>query len=231
MTQQFSAPAFAPADEALDNIIRRALAEDLGDGDVTTLNTIPFDAAYTGDFLVKAPGVIAGLQVAARVFATLDPAVQFQAFAPDGDRVSQGDIVAVVTGPVPRSCPASGWRSTCCSACRESPRPRGATWTLSPAPGAVSWTRARPSPACGCWTSGRSGWAAGKPPHRAVRHGADQGQPHRGGRLHHRGRAPGARQRSAAAAHRGRSEEPGGIGRGAGAADRPHHAGQHEPRR
>ena len=55
---------------------RLALAEDLGDGDVTTLNTIPPDAAYTGDFLIKAPGVIAGLRVAARVFAALDPAVR-----------------------------------------------------------------------------------------------------------------------------------------------------------
>jgi nicotinate-nucleotide pyrophosphorylase (carboxylating) len=99
MTQQFSAPAFAPADEALDDIIRRALAEDLGDGDVTTLNTIPPDAAYTGDFLVKAPGIIAGLQVAARVFGDLDPSVQFQALAAEGDRVNGGDVIATVTGP------------------------------------------------------------------------------------------------------------------------------------
>ena len=73
--------ATSPAADQIDPIILAALAEDLGDGDVTTLNTIPPDAAYTGDFLVKAPGVIAGLQVAARVFAALDPAVQFQAFA------------------------------------------------------------------------------------------------------------------------------------------------------
>ena len=98
MTQQFSAPAFAHADEALDAIIRHALAEDLGDGDVTTLNTIPADAEYTGDFLVKAPGVIAGLRVAARVFAALDPGVEFHTFAADGDQVKHGDIVATVAG-------------------------------------------------------------------------------------------------------------------------------------
>ena len=57
----------SPAVDQIDPIILAALAEDLGDGDVTTLNTIPPDAAYTGDFLVKAPGVIAGLQVAQRV--------------------------------------------------------------------------------------------------------------------------------------------------------------------
>jgi nicotinate-nucleotide pyrophosphorylase (carboxylating) len=98
MTPQSQTQGFAPAAEALDDIIHRALSEDLGDGDVTTLNTIPPDATYTGDFLVKAPGVIAGLQVAARVFTALDPAVAFQASATDGDRVGQGEIVAVVTG-------------------------------------------------------------------------------------------------------------------------------------
>ena len=89
----------SPSDDQLDPIIRAALAEDLGDGDVTTLNTIPPDAVYTGEFLVKAPGVIAGLQVAARVFGTLDPAVRFQAFVPDGNRVGHGDIVATAIGP------------------------------------------------------------------------------------------------------------------------------------
>ena len=89
----------SPSVDQVDPIILAALAEDLGDGDVTTLNTIPPDETYTGDFLVKAPGVIAGLQVAARVFAALDPAVQFRALVPDGDRVDRGDIVAIVTGP------------------------------------------------------------------------------------------------------------------------------------
>ena len=98
MTQNFQAPFVPPSDDTLDAIVRLALAEDLGDGDVTTLNTIPPDAAYAGDFLVKAPGVIAGLQVAARVFVLLDPGVEFT-FAADGDRVDQGDIVGVVTGP------------------------------------------------------------------------------------------------------------------------------------
>lgn len=85
--------------EALDDLLDRALAEDLGDGDITTLSTIPADATFTGDFLVKATGIIAGLAVAQRVFARLDPAVIFRAQAVDGDRVKPGDIVAVVTGP------------------------------------------------------------------------------------------------------------------------------------
>ena len=89
----------SPSVDQIDPIILAALAEDLGDGDVTTLNTIPPDAAYAGDFLVKAPGVIAGLQVAQRVFVLLDPSVELHILAGDGDRVDRGDIVGVVTGP------------------------------------------------------------------------------------------------------------------------------------
>jgi nicotinate-nucleotide pyrophosphorylase (carboxylating) len=99
MAQGTATPPFSISDDRLDPIIRAALAEDLGDGDVTTLNTIPAGAAYTGDFLVKAPGIIAGHQVAARVFAALDPAVRYRSLAADGDRVVRGDIVATVTGP------------------------------------------------------------------------------------------------------------------------------------
>ena len=98
MSRSSDSMTTSPSVDQVDPIILAALAEDLGDGDVTTLNTIPPDATYTGDFLVKAPGVIAGLQVAARVFAALDPAVQFRALVPDGDRVDRGDIVAIVTG-------------------------------------------------------------------------------------------------------------------------------------
>ena len=91
--------AASPSVDQLDAIIRSALAEDVGDGDVTTLNTIPAEAAYIGDFLVKENGVLAGLQVATRVFAALDPAVTLRASVSDGDRVQRGEIVAAVTGP------------------------------------------------------------------------------------------------------------------------------------
>ena len=99
MRSSFQVMTTSPAVDQIDPIILAALAEDLGDGDVTTLNTIPPDAAYAGDFLVKAPGVIAGLQVAQRVFVLLDPSVELHILAGDGDRVDQGDIVGVVTGP------------------------------------------------------------------------------------------------------------------------------------
>jgi nicotinate-nucleotide pyrophosphorylase (carboxylating) len=99
MTQPAIAHSPAPADDYLDAVIRAALIEDLGDGDVTTLNTIPAEAAFTGDFLAKEAGVIAGLQVARRVFALLDPAVAFRPLVADGDRAKPGDIIAAVTGP------------------------------------------------------------------------------------------------------------------------------------
>lgn len=99
MTQINVAPTVQPLEDQLDATIRNALAEDLGDGDVTTLNTIPADARLTGDFLVKEPGVIAGLQVVQRVFALLDPAVEFRTLAADGDGTRRGDIIAVVAGP------------------------------------------------------------------------------------------------------------------------------------
>ncbi|MBN1401127.1 MAG: carboxylating nicotinate-nucleotide diphosphorylase [Anaerolineae bacterium] len=79
-------------------IIRHALAEDIGPGDVTSLATIPDDTYLEGEFLVKAPGVIAGLEVAAQVFAELDSAVVFRPLRDEGSRVDVGDIVARVTG-------------------------------------------------------------------------------------------------------------------------------------
>lgn len=80
-------------------IISRALAEDIGSGDITSEWTIPADLRLRGDLLVKQVGVIAGLEVAALVFATVDPAIQFTPLANDGDRVTRGTVVARVSGP------------------------------------------------------------------------------------------------------------------------------------
>lgn len=85
--------------EELDAIIERALAEDVGDGDVTTLCTIPEGAVTRGVFLVKAPGVVAGLEVAARVFTQVDARVGFRSHLADGQAVQPKTIVATVQGP------------------------------------------------------------------------------------------------------------------------------------
>jgi nicotinate-nucleotide pyrophosphorylase (carboxylating) len=83
----------------VERIIAAALAEDLGDGDVTTDNTIPESMILTGEFLVKAEGVVAGLSVVEQVFAQLDPRVVVAVRVEDGSRVKPGQVVADIRGP------------------------------------------------------------------------------------------------------------------------------------
>jgi nicotinate-nucleotide pyrophosphorylase (carboxylating) len=83
----------------LDDLIRNALAEDIGTGDITTLSCIPEDAVSTGVLLAKDEGVVCGLSVAARVFALLDPRVTLTPRVEDGAAVSKGDILADIQGP------------------------------------------------------------------------------------------------------------------------------------
>jgi len=80
-------------------IIRQALAEDVGSGDVTSAWTLPPDLRLRGIIRAKASGVLAGLDVARRVFAAVDRHVRFHELASDGQEISQGDLLAVVEGP------------------------------------------------------------------------------------------------------------------------------------
>ena len=79
-------------------IVRRALDEDLGDGDVTTECTVAPAARLRGEFLAKQAGVIAGLQVAELTFASLDQNSLFTAHAAEGSAVARGQVVATVEG-------------------------------------------------------------------------------------------------------------------------------------
>jgi nicotinate-nucleotide pyrophosphorylase (carboxylating) len=85
--------------ELVQNIIRNALAEDIGDGDVTTLNTIPEGSLVEGEFLAKEPGVVAGLAVVHEVFRQLDPRVEVIDLLADGDSVAAGQVIATIRGP------------------------------------------------------------------------------------------------------------------------------------
>jgi len=85
--------------EPIQAAVQRALDEDIGDGDVTTLSTIPADAMLDGRFIVKEAGIIAGLAVAQRVFEQVDSRVKLTPLVADGDPVSQGDIAATISGP------------------------------------------------------------------------------------------------------------------------------------
>ncbi len=84
--------------QQIDDIIASALAEDIGDGDVTSMHTITADARHEGRFLAKASGVVAGLVVAERVFRALQPDIEFESSAADGDRVERSEDLAWVRG-------------------------------------------------------------------------------------------------------------------------------------
>jgi len=79
-------------------IIDRALAEDIAWGDVTTQALIPADRRGTAEALIKQPGVLAGGQVFAQTFRTLDPSAQVDVRASDGARVQRGDVVVSIEG-------------------------------------------------------------------------------------------------------------------------------------
>ncbi len=90
---------FQPLDPALyREIVRRALAEDLGWGDVTTEAVVPSELRARGIILSKCSCVIAGLDVAAEAFSQLDPGCAFDRKFKDGDRIEPGDIVAELRG-------------------------------------------------------------------------------------------------------------------------------------
>lgn len=83
----------------VDEIIERALKEDIGTGDITTLSTIPAEATTKGFIYAKEEGVVAGLPVAKRVFQLLCADIEFTVQKKDGEKVSRGDILATVSGP------------------------------------------------------------------------------------------------------------------------------------
>jgi nicotinate-nucleotide pyrophosphorylase (carboxylating) len=81
-------------------LVKYALSEDVGTGDITTLNSIGTGVHARAAVVVKAPGVIAGLDVARLTFREADPTLAFKALARDGERVQPGAAVAQVTGEV-----------------------------------------------------------------------------------------------------------------------------------
>ena len=79
--------------------IRRALAEDIGSGDVTTDSIVPVDASLRGRIVAKQTGVVAGLTIAEAVFRELDEHITFNAQVTDGAKVENKTVVAEVVGP------------------------------------------------------------------------------------------------------------------------------------
>ena len=85
---------------SIQSTVQRALAEDLGPGDVTTDSLIPPDIRGLGTIVAKVPGVIAGLSVALEVFGQTNPSVETRVLMADGSEVAPGDVVAEVGGSV-----------------------------------------------------------------------------------------------------------------------------------
>lgn len=86
--------------ELEDKLIDLSFAEDIGDGDHTTLCCIPEDAMGKSHLLIKEDGILAGVEVAKRVFARFDETMKVEVLINDGTPVKKGDIAMIVTGKV-----------------------------------------------------------------------------------------------------------------------------------
>lgn len=81
-----------------DDILKLALREDIGTGDITTESTIAADATITGDFISRVDGVVCGTFVAARCFELVDPTIVFTPIKKEGEAVKAGESIATVSG-------------------------------------------------------------------------------------------------------------------------------------
>ncbi|MDD3269212.1 MAG: carboxylating nicotinate-nucleotide diphosphorylase [Syntrophomonadaceae bacterium] len=82
----------------LDELIKRALAEDIGHGDITTMSLVPEEQTGEGIFYAKGEGILAGTGICRQVFAFLDPQIEVQTFKNDGEAVVPGDKIMTVKG-------------------------------------------------------------------------------------------------------------------------------------
>ncbi|MEA3504756.1 MAG: carboxylating nicotinate-nucleotide diphosphorylase [Bacteroidota bacterium] len=82
----------------VDSVIDQALIEDLGDGDHTSLSTIPANTKGEAQLVAKESGVIAGIQIAEKVFKRVDSEIEFEAIKKDGDKIEVGDVIFNVKG-------------------------------------------------------------------------------------------------------------------------------------
>ena len=87
-------------DKLIDDLIKLAFAEDIGDGDHTTLCCIPETAMGKSQLIIKEDGVLAGVEMAKRIFHDFDPELKMTVFIQDGAEVKKGDIAFVVEGKI-----------------------------------------------------------------------------------------------------------------------------------
>lgn len=84
--------------EYLDKIIEISFKEDIGDGDHTTLSTIPNSIVGKAQLIIKQEGILCGVEVAKAVFERFDPEMKVEVFIEDGTKVKPGDVAFVVEG-------------------------------------------------------------------------------------------------------------------------------------
>ena len=87
-------------EELIDQLLDLAFAEDLGDGDHTTLSTIPAEARGKSRLIIKEDGILAGVDVARMVLAKVDPDLKMETYIEDGTQVKKGDIAFEVEGSI-----------------------------------------------------------------------------------------------------------------------------------
>lgn len=87
-------------EELIDELLDLAFAEDVGDGDHTTLSTIPADAMGRSRLIIKEDGILAGVEIAEKVLHKVDPSIKMNVMIGDGAEVKKGDIAFTAEGPV-----------------------------------------------------------------------------------------------------------------------------------
>lgn len=87
-------------EELINALLDLAFAEDIGDGDHTTLSTIPEDAMGRSKLLIKEKGTLAGVEIAKMVLHKVDPSISITEYISDGAEVNPGDIAFIAEGPV-----------------------------------------------------------------------------------------------------------------------------------
>lgn len=85
-------------EEAIDQFISAALAEDIGDGDHSSLASVPADAQNKARLIIKGDGIIAGIALAGKIFHKVDPGLKVNVLIKDGTKVKSGDIGLTVEG-------------------------------------------------------------------------------------------------------------------------------------
>ncbi|MFA6779357.1 MAG: nicotinate-nucleotide diphosphorylase (carboxylating), partial [Paludibacteraceae bacterium] len=84
--------------DLIESLLNNAFAEDIGDGDHSTLACIPADKYGKARLIIKEAGVLAGVEIAKKVFHKFDPEMKMEVFIQDGTEVKPGDIAFIVEG-------------------------------------------------------------------------------------------------------------------------------------